>query len=115
MAGYSDTDSRRGETNSWVAKIAFCDGLEERRLSDVCKTNLSQREKTRMRQKVKPLVFDRVFFDAYYTTLQVVTGPAQQNLLFLNGLFWCHCSSLAVVAAGRDWEDARGAIKHRFR
>lgn len=51
-------------------------------------------------------------FDAYYTALQVVTGPAQEDLLFLNGLLRCHCSSFAVLA-GRNGDVS--AIEHRFR
>lgn len=52
------------ETYGWVAERALCDGLEEGRLADIGKTD--------------------------DTTLEVVAGATQEDLLLLLGLLGSH-------------------------
>lgn len=62
------TDGMACATYSRVAERTFCDGLEEGRFSDVCKTD--------------------------DTTLQAVAGSAQKKLLLLYCFLWWHTASL---------------------
>ena len=76
-------------TYGGVTKVAFGDSLKESRLAHICKTDLqilsvvfNGLEKLLQQQKQTGGTYD--------STLQVITRPAQQELLLLDGLLGRH-------------------------
>ena len=70
-------------THGRVTKGTLGDGLEESGFSDVSQTNLLSCEQ-RLRGGISNLI------PTYDTTLQVVSGSTQEDLLLLDGLLGCH-------------------------